>query len=37
MPKKHWKPIGESRFPGEREALDFVFEKFPAQDNYLAW
>jgi serine/threonine protein kinase len=37
MPEKHWKSIGESRFPWEREALDFIFERFPAQDNYLAW
>jgi hypothetical protein len=37
MPEKHWKSIGESHFPWEREALDFVFERFPAQDNYFAW
>jgi hypothetical protein len=34
---KHWKSIGTSRFPWEQEALDFVFESFPSQDNYLAW
>jgi serine/threonine protein kinase len=37
MPEKHWKAIAPSRFPWEQEALDFVFERFPAQDNYLAW
>lgn len=37
MPAKHWKALGETRFPWEREALDFVFERFPAQDRYLAW
>lgn len=37
MPEKHWKAIAPSRFPWEQEALDFVFEHFPAQDNYLAW
>jgi hypothetical protein len=36
MPEKHWKSVGESRFPWEREALDFILEGFPAQDNYLA-
>lgn len=36
-PNKHWKSFGETRFLWEREALDFVFERFPAQDNYLAW
>jgi hypothetical protein len=36
MPEKHWKAIAPSRFPWEQEALDFVFERFPAQDNYLA-
>jgi hypothetical protein len=37
MPEKHWKFIGETRFPREREALDFVCQRFPAQDNYPAW
>lgn len=37
MPEKHWKSIGKSRFPWEREALDFIFARFPAQANYLAW
>jgi len=37
MPEKHWKAIAPSRFPWEQEALDFVFQHFPAQDNYLAW
>ena len=29
--------LSRSRFPWEQEALDFVFERFPAQDNYRAW
>jgi|GEM_PF-3374358 len=37
MSDKHWKSIGESRFPWEREAVDFIYERFPAQDYYLAW
>lgn len=26
-----------SQFPWEQEALDFIFERFPAQDNYRGW
>jgi serine/threonine protein kinase len=37
MAGKHWKTISKSQFPWEQEALDFVHEGFPAQDNYLAW
>lgn len=39
MPKieKHWKTVTRSQFPWEQEALDFIFERFPAQDNYRAW
>ncbi len=29
--------LARSRFPWEQEALDFVFERFPAQDNYRVW
>ncbi|MCF3648625.1 BREX system serine/threonine kinase PglW [Synoicihabitans lomoniglobus] len=36
-PEKYWKTISPSLFPWEQEALDFVFERFPAQDNYRAW
>ena len=34
---KLWVTLSRSRFPWEQEALDFVFERFPAQDNYRAW
>jgi hypothetical protein len=34
---KQWMTLSRSRFPWEQEALDFVFERFPAQDNYRAW
>jgi len=37
MPENHRKTIAPSRFPCEQEALSFVFERFPAQNNYLAW
>lgn len=39
MPKaeKHWKNVSRSQFPWEQEALDFIYEQFPAQDNYRAW
>ena len=36
-PEKHWKTITRSQFPWEQEALDFIFERFPAQDTYRAW
>ena len=35
--EKHWKTVSRSQFEWEQEALDFVFERFPAQDNYRAW
>jgi len=35
--EKHWMTLSRSRFPWEQEALDFIFERFPAQDNYRAW
>ena len=34
---KCWNTVTKSRFPWEQEALDFVFDRFPAQDNYRAW
>src|SRR5580700_1311836 len=34
---KLWVTLSRSRFPWEQEALDFVFERFPAQDTYRAW
>ena len=36
-PDKQWLTLSRSRFPWEQEALDFVFERFPAQDTYRAW
>lgn len=35
--EKHWKTVTRSQFPWEQEALDFIYERFPAQDNYRAW
>jgi serine/threonine protein kinase len=35
--EKHWKTLSRSQFPWEQEALDFIHERFPAQDNYRAW
>src|SRR6201998_1093053 len=29
--------LSRARFPWEQESLDFIFERFPAQDNYRAW
>ncbi len=29
--------MARSQFPWEQEALDFIHERFPAQDNYRAW
>src|ERR1700737_4574973 len=36
-PGKQWLTLSRSRFPWEQEALDFIFERFPGQDNYRAW
>ncbi len=36
-PEKNWKTITRSQFPWEQEALDFIYDQFPAQDNYRAW
>jgi hypothetical protein len=39
MPKKHWKSIGETRFPWEREGLDFINasgSKVSSPDNGLS-
>lgn len=33
----NWHTISESRFPWEREALEFVRAKFPAHEPYHAW
>ncbi len=37
QPEKYWKTVIRSQFPWEQEALDFIYERFPAQDNYRAW
>ena len=37
VPDKLWVTLSRSRFPWEQEALDFVFDRFPAQDTYRAW
>ena len=34
---KNWTVISESQFPWEREALDFVRERFPGHEPYRAW
>jgi hypothetical protein len=35
--EKQWKTMARSQFPWEQEALDFIHERFPGQDNYRAW
>jgi serine/threonine protein kinase len=35
--QKIWKTVTRSQFAWEQEALDFIYERFPAQDNYRAW
>jgi hypothetical protein len=35
--KSNWIVVSPSRYPWEQEALDFIHEKFPTGDNYLAW
>lgn len=34
---RNWITVSESRFPWEREALEFVRQGFPADDAYRAW
>src|SRR2546426_11213027 len=34
---QRWKEISPTRFPWEREALDFVRERLPDVDPYQAW
>jgi hypothetical protein len=33
----NWITLAESRFPWERDALDFVRERFPTHEPYRAW
>ncbi|MEX1028293.1 MAG: NERD domain-containing protein [Candidatus Paceibacterota bacterium] len=33
----NWTTVAESKFPWERDALDFVRAKFPSHDPYRAW
>lgn len=35
--KPNWIVVSPSRYPWEQEALDFIHEKFPTGENYLAW
>ncbi|HJT79181.1 MAG TPA: BREX system serine/threonine kinase PglW, partial [Gemmataceae bacterium] len=35
--KKNWVTVTESRYPWERDALDFVRERWPDHDPYRAW
>src|SRR5580704_11225757 len=35
--KKNWITITESRYPWERDALDFVHERWPDHEPYRAW
>lgn len=37
MTNKFWTTVAESQFPWERDALDFVRGRFPAQDPFRAW
>jgi len=33
----NWTTVAESKFPWERDALDFLREQFPAREPYRAW
>jgi serine/threonine protein kinase len=35
--KKNWITVTESRYPWERDALDFVHDRWPDHDPYRAW
>src|SRR5213593_4453448 len=34
---QNWTTITESQYPWERDALDFVRQRFPAHEPYRAW
>ena len=36
-PPTHWTSFGESPFPWERDALDFVRAELPAREPFRAW
>ena len=35
--KSNWTAVTESKYPWERDALDFVRAKFPTYEPYRAW
>src|SRR5687768_13919804 len=37
MPSGNWTTVAESRFPWEREAFEFIRQRFPQHDPYRAW
>jgi serine/threonine protein kinase len=37
MPKSNWIIVAESQYPWERDALDFVRQRFPNHEPYRAW
>ena len=36
-PSTNWSAFAESPYPWERDALDFVRERFPSQEPWRAW
>ncbi|HKI17851.1 MAG TPA: NERD domain-containing protein, partial [Isosphaeraceae bacterium] len=34
---RNWTTVAESKYPWERDALDFVRQKFPTHEPYRAW
>ena len=34
---RNWTTVAESKYPWERDALEFVRQKFPAHEPYRAW
>src|SRR6266704_6484643 len=34
---QNWTTITESQYPWERDALDYVRQRFPAHEHYRAW
>jgi len=37
MSSRYWHNINESSFPWERDALDFIRQRFPEREPYRAW
>ena len=37
MTSSNWTTVAESQYPWERDALDYVRQRFPTHEPYRAW